>query len=174
MGCNKEKTKEIIIAFLIVTIFLSTFMLPISIAADDTIHVTFDPTGSVSLDVSPQTLNFSTVTANGNEESGTTFTLYNNGTIAMQTDCDTNATTDEGDLTLDADGSPTEDTYSLRFTSTTMDGDDAYITDAGVTLDNSLSASGSDTFKITIYLGPISTDHGWQTTTVNFTGTAAS
>ena len=175
MGCNRKKTKKFIVAFLVIITLIATITPPIIMAADDTIHVTFDPSGSVSLDVSPQNLNFSTVSADGNEESSTTFTLYNNGSIAMKTDCDTNATTDEGDLTLDDDGSPTEDYFSLQFTSAAaLDGNNNYIPSAGTTLDNSLAASGSETFKITIYLGPISTDHGWQTTTVNFTGTAAS
>ena len=153
---------------------MAIFFSPVSFAADDTIHITFDPSGSVSLDVAPYYLNFSTVSASGSEESSTTFTLYNNGSIAMSTACDTNTTTDTGNLTLDSNGSPAEDNFSLQFTTApNLDGNTAYISSSGMTLDNSLAGSGSETFKITIHLGSISTDFSWQTTTINFTGTAA-
>lgn len=176
MGCKKDIRKDL---FLISTILMLVFAIitpSMSMAADDTINVTFDPSGSVSLDVSPQELNFSTVNADSNEESGTTFTIWNNGTIAMKTECEANTTTDEENLSCDGDGTPGYDNFSLRFTSTTMDGDDAYISNSSssrTTLDNSLGASASDTFKISIYLGYLNDDYGWQTTTVNFTGSAA-
>ena len=54
-----------------------------------------------------------------------------------------------------------------------MDGNNAYISNnsaSPTTLDNSLTASGSDTFKITIHVGTISANHSSQTTTLNFTG----
>jgi len=121
LGCNRKKTKKLLVAFLVIIAFIGTITPPVIMAADDTIHVTFDPSGSVSLDVSPQNY------------------------------------------------------FSLQFTSAAaLDGNNDYIPSAGTTLDNSLASSGSETFKITIHLGPISTDHGWQTTTINFTGTAAS
>jgi hypothetical protein len=176
MGCIRDVKRDI---FLIITVLMLIFAIitpSITMAADDTIHVTFDPSGSVTLDVSPQELNFSTVNANSNEESSTTFTIWNNGTISMKTECETNTTTDEGNLSCDGDGTPGYDNFSLRFTSTTMDGNNEYISNSSAsktTLDNSLAAAGSDTFKITIYLGYLNDDFGWQTTTVNFTGSAA-
>lgn len=177
MGCNRNKTKKLSVIILGIIAVIAILTPPISMAAtEDTIHVTFNPEGAIDLGVSPNTLNFSTVSAETSEESSTTFTLYNNGSIAMKTYCESNTTTDEGDLTLDDDGSPAEDYFSLQFTTASnLDGNTEYIPylPSQVTLDNSLSAEDSETFKITIHLGAISTNHSWQTTTVNFTGTAA-
>ena len=176
MGCTKDKIKRLVLISLVVTMIVSAITPPI-MAADDTIHVTFDPEGDVSLEVSPTNCNFSTVDANTSEEIGFDFTLYNNGTIPMQTDCETNVTTDEGDLECDGNGGNTaDDFFCLQFTDTTMDGDDSFISNssgAQTTLDNSLLAGGSDTFRITIHLSNLSANHSWQTTTINFTGSVA-
>ena len=176
MGCSRDKIEKLLLAGIVVMLVLAVATPQITMAADDTILVTFDPSGSVSLDVAPEFLNFSTVTANSNEESGTTFTIWNNGTIAMKTDCETNYSTDEGDLDCYGDGTPGYNNFSLRFTSTTMDGNNAYISNTSASrtnLDLSLLATGSETFKISIYLGYLYDDYGWQTTLVNFTGSAS-
>jgi hypothetical protein len=172
MGCNKEKIKKLLLSSFVTILIFLAIATPVVIGENSTINVTFDPQGSVTLDVTPATLNFSTVDANGNEESSSAFTLYNNGTISMNTTADTNSTTDTKELTLDEDGSPIEDYFSLQFTDcASFEGDDAYITDAGMTLNKTLTpATQSGTFKVTIHLGDISANHSWQATTINFTG----
>ena len=170
MGCEKKKMGKLLVTILIITLVITAIISPGIMALEDTITVTFNPTGGVTLDVAPEVFNFSTVTSNANEETADSFILYNNGTMDMQTTCNTNSST--LNLTLDADGTPASDNFSLRFTSATnFEGDDAYIpTASSVTLNNSLAPDASDSFKITIYLGVITVDHPWQNTTVNFTG----
>lgn len=170
MGCEKKKMGKLLATIFIVTLVITAIISPVIIAVEDTIIVTFNPTGSVTLDVAPELFDFDTVASNGNEESANSFTLYNNGTMNMQTTCDTNSST--LNLTLDADGTPGEDYFSLQFTSASnFEGNNAYITTASsMTLNNTLAPSGSDTFKLTIHLGVISVDHPEQNTTVNFTG----
>lgn len=170
-----DKIERFFLISLIVMLVI-TAIAPPAIVADtsDTIHVTFDPTGEVNISITPPTLNFSTVTANSNKESTASFTLWNNGTIYMNTTCNTNLSTDEGNLTLDPDGTPETDYYSLQFTNTAFEGNDEYIPSAStVILNQSLAPSGSGTFYVTIHLGYINDDYGWQTTTINFTASAA-
>ena len=91
----------------------------------------------------------------------------------MQTVAESNSSTDGGTLSLDEDGSPGLDSFSLRFTDTTMDGNNQYIPHAStVTLDASLNPGSSDTFKVSIYLGQISANHSWQKTQINLTGSS--
>ena len=174
MGCEKKKMGKLLVTIFIITLVMTAIISPVIIAVEDTIIVTFDPTGSVTLDVAPELFDFSTVTSNSNEESSGSFTLYNNGTVYMKTTCNTNSSTQN--LTLDADGTPGDDYFSLQFTSAAnFEGNNAYITTASsMTLNNTLAPSGSDTFKLTIHLGVITVDHPEQNTTVNFTGVVSS
>ncbi len=143
--------------------------------AGDTLSITFDPSGSVDGNVSPEAYDFGAVTLSGSEETLIDFTLYNNGTIAMDSTGQQNQSTDEGDMDCAGGGGPGEDEYSIRITDAAgIDGDTNYINDVGTTvLDNSLASLGSETFKLTIYLGSASSDHPQQTTQVNWTFAAA-
>lgn len=167
--------KLYVYVYVVVALMICIALSPVIIAAtEDEITVTFDPDGQIDLDISPGILNFGSVQAENSEESIQTITLYNNGTLAMQTTCETNVTTEVGNMECDGDGTPGLDFFSFQLTSTSMDGNNAYIsnnTGSPTTLDNSMNPSGSDTFKITIYIGSLSANHTTQTTTVNFTGT---
>jgi len=92
--------------------------------ASDTLSVTFDPTGSVDGNVTPEVCNFSTVAMESSEETTFDFTLYNNGSIPMLAVGQQNQSTDEGDMTCAGGGGPGNDEYSLRITDTTASGDD--------------------------------------------------
>jgi len=176
MGCNEKVKKLIIVSFFVTLVVVAVGPQTIMGATKEVINVSFDPTGTIDLDVSPGVVNYSTV-ENGTNEDSVSLTLYNNGTIGMDTDINTSATTDPdgtGDLTLDPDGQPGEDLFSLKVVDTTFDGNDNWITAGGVELDNNLAgAGGSGTFEIQITMGPISVDHGWQTIDVKLTGTAS-
>ena len=178
MGCSREQIRSLLIINTILMLFLSAFTSPVVMAATtDYVVVTFDPDGTIDIDVHPATCAYGTTDANGNEESASTFTLYNNGTVDMTTTAHQNLTTDSSDLECDGDGTPGTDFYSIRFTSTTMDGNNAYISNSSgspTTLDNSLAPQDTDTFKLTIYVGYINDNYGAQTTRVNFSGAVAS
>jgi len=67
----------------------------------------------VNIDVSPKTYNFTTIQTGAYKiTTGSTFTLYNNGTVPMDTQFKTNATTDSTDLNLDEDGNPVGKTHT--------------------------------------------------------------
>ena len=175
MGCNEKVKKLIIVSFFVTLVVIAVGPQTGMGATKEVINVSFDPTGTIDLDVKPETINYSTV-ENGTTEDSPSLTLYNNGTIGMDTDINTSATTDpdgSGDLTLDENGQPGEDYFSLKVVDTTFDGNDNWITAAGVELDNSLAGSTSGTFEVQITQGPISVDHGWQTIDVKLTGTAS-
>ena len=104
--------------YVVTTLMICIALSPVIMAAtEDQITVTFDPDGQIDIDVSPETLAFGSVQADNSEESTQTLTLYNNGTLSMQTTCETNVTTDEGNMECDGDGTPSQDFFSLQFTS---------------------------------------------------------
>jgi hypothetical protein len=170
----KEKVKKLLLCSFIFVMLVIAATTPVVIGADKNILVTFNPEGSVTLDVWPLTLAFGNINANTVTNSSSSFTLYNNGTTRMETKCETNTSTDSSDMICDADGAGLDpDDFSLRFTHCdNFEGNMSYIstTALATTLNNSLDASGSDTFKIEITLVDITADHAAQTTMVNFTG----
>jgi len=134
---------------------------------NDTVIITFDPIGDIDIDISYASYDFGSITGNSNiSTSGNYFTLYNNGTVAMDTEIKTNATTDESNMNLDTDGNPGLDYFSIYINDLDTPG---YLTTSYVEFDQSLSP-GSKTFDITLYIGYLSTNHGQQTTTIYFQG----
>ena len=170
MGCIKKNLKNVLISSFITTILFLAIATPVVIGADDTVIITFDPTGTVSLATKPTSIDFSTVDAGSFEESAGSITLYNNGTVSMTTSIDTNGSVDSGNLTLDDNGSPAEDYYSLRITNSSCSEGDQYFTDTLAAYNDTLGPSSSTTFKITIDLGDISANWGQEKTLLNFTG----
>ena len=175
MGC-KMKIRKLIIVNLFVTLLVIALSSTTIMGAEwEVIDVSFDPTGAINLNVYPSVVNYSTVTG-GSDEDSVAITLQNNGSVAMDTDISTNATTEEADLTLDETGSPGEDDFSLQVVDGTVSGNNNYITVAGAVLDIDLaggSPGATHTFEIEIELGPISVNHGWQNIDVNCTGSAS-
>ena len=170
------KIEKLFLIGFVVMLLLMAFMSPQVILADESITVTFDPQGSVIGDVAPNSYDYAGVTMGGSEASGD-FTLWNNGTIQMDTDVETNVTT--ADMECDGDGvggSLAEDFFALQFTDTAFAGDDAYISNnsgSPTLLSTGLSGDHTyGTFKITIHIDSASADHDAQSTWVNFTFTA--
>ena len=182
MGCRKSKSilksgsdiKKIMFAWLVLMLWLSV-LTPIVLADTTDIHVTFNPEGTVDIDVSPKTYDFGNVNAGGyNNSSGMGalyFTLYNNGTVTMDTQIFSNVTTDSDELALDvAAPGQNED----RFRTHNLD-TDAYIPSAiGADFDSALAASGTKDFDINLTMGSSLTENfAQQRTMINLTGTVA-
>lgn len=165
--------KKILLAGLISAMLVSA-LIPIAMAAtEEGITITFDPSGTIDIDVGPNSYAFGAADANSwTNSTGSTFTLYNNGTTSMDTQIKTNATTDSSSMTLDPDGvSIAADNYSLYTTGLDTD---AYITTSySAEFDAALASSGSTGFDLDIRLADISQDWSQQTTTIYFQGSIA-
>ncbi len=159
---------------LITVAILITAITPVVLgASEDYITVTFNPSGDIDLDVTPDTANFSTVvfssSTNWPTEGGTdtSYTLYNNGTVTADIFIFSNTTTDNGDLTLENTGSPGLDQFCLNVTGSNAQ----QITNTNTSWTNDLVGGGGTlTFGINLELGVGSSDFGWQTTRINITG----
>ena len=152
-------------------LLLSAITSSVMAVTEDNVIITFDPDGDIDIDISPAGYNFSSVLATEwSNSTGNAFTLYNNGTVAMDTRIKTNATTDEGNMTLDAAGTPGQDEYSIETKGFDSDGflDSSYVGD----FDSALSPNDTKGFDICILIGTnLSANHSWQTTTITFQGT---
>jgi hypothetical protein len=169
MGCIREIKK--INVLLVSTMILAAFTPIVMAATTDDLIITFNPDGDIDIDVNISAYNFSSVLANSwSNTTGGTFTLYNNGTVSMDTRIKTNASTDEGDMDLNATGTaPQQDEYSLKIQGldTTAFLESSY----NVYFDTALLPSDSKTFDIHLRLGVnLSANHSWQTTTISFEG----
>ena len=173
------KIKKILMIALVTSILSIASFSPISITVlagtTDTITITFDPQGNISLDVSPEVWNLSILWSYSNESTGGTyFTLWNNGTVDnMQTDIQ--ITTSPADLYLDYNATPSADNYyGLNLTGGTASGINHWVQEgATIQLDSDINSGGSDTFGFTLYLSNITANHTWQTLVVTLTGSQA-
>ena len=172
MGC-KMKLKKIFVLF-VTSIILAGFTPLVLAATEDSVEISFDPDGDIDIDISLASYNFSSIQANQWENTtGGVFTIYNNGTVSMNTQIKTNATTDppgSGDMSLNASGvAPGQDEYAIY-----IDGLDVgnYLTTAyGLEFDTNLLPDDSKTFDICLLLGTnLSANFSWQTTTIYFQG----
>jgi hypothetical protein len=177
MGCtkgNKNKGMQLVrkIQCIIISILLAiTFVTPAVLGTtDEVILVWFDPTGDVDINIVVNHTDFDTVTGGTQEATGATaFTLYNNGSIAMDTTIQTNTSVESGNLSLDTDAAPGNDQYSLYIIGACTN---QFITSTAVAWETDLAGGGSQTFGLRIYLGNLTVDYGRENTTINVTGTA--
>jgi hypothetical protein len=180
MGCRKERynlsygsdTKKILFAWLVSLLWLSV-LTPIVVADETSISVTFNPEGTIDIDVSPKTYNFTTIQAGAwKNTTGSYFTIYNNGTVPMDTQFKSNATTDSAALSLDNDGNPGSNAYSFRTSG--LDADD-YITNAyAADLDSAIAQHGTKGFALCLRMASSLTQNfSYQRTTVYLQGSAS-
>ena len=184
MGCDKVnkisflgKKRQINnkMVILLIGAMLVTAITPVVLAASQAnIAVTFDPTGTIDLDVSPDDASFGSVVFesvnNWPTEGGlaTSYTLYNNGTVAADVYIFSNTTTDSGQMTLDDDGASIPvDGYSLDVVGTEA----KQISHSNTSWINPLNAGATVTFGLNLDLGSGSQDWTSQTTRINITGT---
>jgi len=167
MDADNKKYLICLISFMLV---MGT--IPIAYGAtEDSLLITFDPDGDVDIDVNLSNYSFGGVLSGvWSNTTGSVFLLYNNGTVAMDTQIKSNATTDEGNMTLNETGEPYElDNFTLY-----TDGfdADAYITTTyGANFDDDLDVGASKGFDLCLYIGNLSANHSQQTTTIYFQGT---
>jgi hypothetical protein len=160
--------------FSIIVILLVVFIInsPVIMAAsEDTVVITFDPNGDIDIDISLASYAFGGVNANSwRNTTGGTFTLYNNGTVAMDTQIKTNVTTDEGNLSLDPDGNPSTDKFSIETNGFDYDG---FIpTTYSTTFDEALAPNDLKNFDLHLCLGVnLTYNFSSQTITIYFQGT---
>ena len=169
---STRKIDSKILFTLIVTFILIAAAAPIVLAAsEDNVVITFDPNGDIDIDISLASYNFSSVIAGmWTNSTGGTFTLYNNGSVPMDTQIKTNATTDETDMSLNASGvAPDTDEYAIYIED--LDFPDYLTTAYGTEFDQGLTSQDSKTFDICLLLGTnLSANFSWQTTTIYFQG----
>ena len=169
MGCKIEINK--IYVLFVAMLILGAFT-PLAFAAtEDSLIILFDPDGDIDIDVSHVSYNYSSVQANTWANStGGYFTLYNNGTVAMNTQIKTNASTDTSDMDLNASGVPPgQDEYAIFIEGLDVQN---YLTNAyGLVFDTSLLPADSKTFDICLLLGVnLSANFTAQNTTIFFQG----
>ena len=164
------KDKKIRFSILVTFIMLAATTPLVLAATEDTVIITFDPNGDIDIDVNLSFYNFSSVVSGiWSNTTGGTFTLYNNGTIPMDTEIRTNASTDEGDMDLNESGVPPGiDEYAIFIEG--LDFENYVNSSYTIEFDQGLNPSASKTFDICLLLGSISTNHSWQTTTIYFRG----
>ena len=167
-----KKIDSKILFTLLVTFILVATTTPIVLAAtEDTVVITFDPDGNIDIDISYSSYNFSSVSTNTwANTSGGYFTLYNNGSVPMDTEIKTNASTDETNMDLNATGVPPgTDEYAIYIEDLDFPG---YLTTAyGTDFDQGLNPLDSKTFDICLLLGVnLTANFSWQTTTIYFQG----
>ena len=158
--------------FLLVGVLLSASIQMVFAATEDNLIITFDPDGDIDIDISLATYNFSSVLANEwTNTTGGTFTLYNNGSVAMDTQIKSNATTDETDMSLNASGvAPGQDEYAIYIQG--LDTQNYLTTAYALEFDQGLIPADSKTFDVCLLIGTnLSANHSWQTTTISFQGT---
>jgi len=168
MGWNETSQNILVFIFIVATSIV--LLIPLVWANETSISVTFDPDATIYIDITPKTYDFGSVQAGQWENStGSTFTLYNNGTIPIDTQIKTNATTDSSQLTLDADGSPTTDAYSFRTSG--LDSDQYITTGYAGDVDTALGGGASKGFDLSFNLGDSLTQNfSTQRTTIYLLG----
>ena len=170
-----KSTKRIdkrILSASVVSFMLIVAAMPLVFAlSEDTLVISFDPDSDIDIDVSLATYNYSTVTVNEwTNTSGEHFTLYNNGTISMDTEIRADNITAEGNMSLNESGVvPGTDEYALYIEDLSSPGyvNDSYIME----FDDDLLPASDKSFDICLLIGTNTTlNHTWQTTTIYFRG----
>ena len=156
---------------LVTTMILAAFTPLVMAATTDDLIITFDPDGDIDIDVNISAYNFTKVQANSwTNTTGGTFTLYNNGSVAMDTRIKTNASTDEGDMDLNESGvAPQQDEYAIYIEGLDLE---QYLNSSYIEyFDTVLLPQDSKTFDVCLLIGVnLSANHSWQTTTISFEG----
>lgn len=165
-----KRNEKIGFSILVSFIMLAATIPMVLGATVDTVIITFDPEGDIDIDVNLSYYNFSSVVAGiWSNTTGGTFTLYNNGTIPMDTEIRSNASTDEGDMDLNESGVPPDmDEYAIYIEG--LDFENYVNSSYTIEFDQGLDPIDVKTFDICLLLGNISTNHSWQTTTIYFRG----
>ena len=172
-----EIKKSILVSMVIGIMLLATFgPMPMKVAQaalTDTIRITFDPSGNVSIDISPDDYNFSSFWSFSNDSTPTDhFTMWNNGTVDhMQT---TIQVTDSPESLTIVEKQPTaDDNYGLYLTGAVSNNGNWLKESSTIVLDSDLDRAGTETFGFILYMSNITTNHYWQSLNLTITGSLA-
>jgi len=165
-----SNAKKIMLAVLISMIWITT-LTPVVFAVTTTaaIKVDFDPSGIIDIAVSPKYKNYGTVLAGAwSNSSASEFSIFNNGTMPMDAQFKTNATS-SGGMVLGTTATPGADQYSLHVDSLNVT--NTYLTTSYVELATWINPAGHRHFELQLKMGS-SINSNWtvQTTTVYLQG----
>ena len=165
--------KKLAIGLLVIMLFALLTPIPMTkVFADttDTLTATFDPKGNISIEIGPQTYNFGEIWALGwRNTTGTTFTIFNNGSVAMDTDF--NVSQNATNFTLDNTGAcGSDDEYAIYTSGLDSDGwlDTAAL--GGATFDQNLVSDGSKSFDLHLHIGDITENFDEDTFVISAQG----
>ena len=179
MGCTKKmEMKRIFLIELIVVMLMiaitSPTMVEVGKAATitDTVVVTFNPKGNLTIEVFPATWSAGELYVNQSATTSTTnFTAYNNGTVTWAT-LWVHAATGQ-DMTLVA-SSPGSDEFMMLVNGTGTDITTWTEIHTNRTLETSVATDASENFGLNITMGTVFTsDWDEQTSTVTLTAVGA-
>ena len=173
LGFKRNIDKKILFAYLMSTMIIVASSSSVMAATSDSVEITFNPDGDIDIDVNLSFYNFSSIVSGtwGNS-TGNQFLLWNNGSVAMDTQIQTNDTTDEGQMSLNFSGvAPQTNQYAIK--TINLGTLDKYLNNTyGVEgyYSTGLLPNDNDGFDLGIFLGNLSANHSWQTTTIYFQG----
>jgi hypothetical protein len=174
MGMHMKKNTKLITVIIFLIMILVTFSpYPSTVyaALTDTITVTFDPEGNVSIEVSPSTYDFGTIYTDSSESTTATyFTIWNNGTIDnMFTDI--RITSGTTNFTIDDDSEPaSDDNYAVKVLQGSVDHNPWIAESTYRDLDDDIDRVGSDNFGITLYISNITSEFSEDGFTITLQG----
>jgi len=169
--------KKILSIGLIITIMVFASLTPISkiALAADTYNVSlyFKINGNMSIEVSPNSYNFSQIYANSSVSTNTnTFEIWNNGTVDNLT-IDAIITNVLKDLTCSPTGPPTlTNSYALQGLTGTVDSTPWYNETGYNAIDHNLQKGTPEFFGLKLYAGNVSVNTSWETLTITYRASA--
>jgi hypothetical protein len=168
-----EKKKILMVGLVVVMMVFASFPnISKIVLADstDTVDIIFQIKGNMSIDVSPNSYNFSVVWANTmRNTSDTEFTIWNNGSVDGLA-IDVRITTPPS-LDCSEAGPPTvTDSYALLGLKGTVDNTPWYKESGYVALHAALDKGDPQTFGLRLYAGNVSVNTSWETMTITYRG----
>lgn len=177
-----ELRKILMIGLIVVLLFIASAA-PISInvwaggSTTDTIVITLNPIGNVSIEVAPAAWAIGNMWAVSKATSGANhYTIYNNGTVDMQTVIQKTST--DQDIAIDEagiwPGADNQYTIMVRADSNCENkGFNVRGAAGNNSLDTDIDPNQSDTFGLQLRLSNITNDWASQTITITLTGWVA-
>ena len=164
-----------LVLFLMVFATCAPMSITVWAGTTDTITLTFDPMGNISIEVAPESYDFGTIWASsGKPTASNYFTIWNNGTINNM-DTDILITDDPDDLAVNETAPPGGvDYYSLLVLQGSVSAAPWVKESDWSDLDSDIDMGGTDNFGLCLYISNISQNWTQQTMVVTLMGTPPS
>jgi hypothetical protein len=165
--------KKLAIGLLTIMLFALVTPIPMTkvfAGTTDTLEATFDPKGNISIEIGPQTYDFGEIWAlSWRNTTGTTFTIFNNGSVAMDTDF--NISKNGTNFLLDNTGAcSSDDEYAVYTSGLDSDGWLDSVALGGATFDTNIGPDASKSFDLHLKIGDITENFGDETFTITAQG----